>query len=271
MRQSREKNGSSCLSHQKLICYPLFPWPHTAGGHGSHRLPLSPPCLSLSHTLPGRSRWQLTPLRLSSHHPSLFSPHGWDEKWLSSIISMTDSPTDLLSACKPSLLEFMEQIKCSVKLHFTLNSAKSHPAFSWNGELWLRSDRAHYLISPNLIGCGAVRQWSGCGGRKYLHMWVWLVQRYRAWLVGQYWCMMCKAFNVNRGWRGKGNVPIQISITLSSSPCCLVAMTSWWTRLKTGGNDWFLMWKQWLPGACGSHISKQAVSGLFGVSGELTT
>lgn len=87
----------------------------------------------------------------------------------------------------------------------------------------------------------------------------WRVRGCRAWPGGCYWCMMCKAFNVNRGWRGKGNVPIQISITLSSSPCCLVAMTSWWTSTETGGNDWFLMLKQCLPEACGGHISKQAV------------
>lgn len=88
-------------------------------------------------------------------------------------------------------------------------------------------------------------------------MWVW--RGCRAWLGGQHWCIMCKGFNVNRGWLGKGNVPIQISITLSSSPCCLVAMTSWWTGTKTGGNYWFLMLEQCLPGACGSHISKQAI------------
>lgn len=34
---------------------------------------------------------------------------------------------------------------------------------------------------------------------------------------------MCETFNVNRGWRGRGNVPIQISITLSSSLLRLVA------------------------------------------------
>lgn len=51
---------------------------------------------------------------LPSHYPSLF--------FFSFIVSETDSPTDLLSACRPSLLEFMEEIKCNVKLDFLLNS-----------------------------------------------------------------------------------------------------------------------------------------------------
>lgn len=129
----------------------------------------------------------------------------------------------------------------------------SHPALSSYAGVCLKRWQSF------TIWCLWIWQWtedySRRGGRKCLHMWVWRVRGCRAWPRGQYWCMMCKAFNVNRGWRGKGNVPIQISITLSSSPCCLVAMTSW----RTGGNYWFLMLKQCLPEACGGHISKQAV------------
>lgn len=98
----RKKKWSSCLSPQMLICYPLSPLPHTAGGNSWHRHPLSPLCLSLSHARHEKVHWQLSPFSVFPlTRPSLFSPHRWDEKWLSFIISKTDSPTDLLSAFKP--------------------------------------------------------------------------------------------------------------------------------------------------------------------------
>lgn len=107
---------------------------------------------------------------------SLFSSHRWDEKWLSSIISKTDSPTDLLSAFKPSLLEFMEKIKCGVKLRFLLNSAslQQNPTQSLTSYagICLKGDRAYCLIPLNPIGCEAGEQCGGPGGGKCLHMWV---------------------------------------------------------------------------------------------------
>lgn len=178
------------------------------------------------------------------------------------MISKTGSPIDLLSPFKPSLCRslwkrlnaVLHHIFFSIQLPFI--KIPPRPEFT----RWALSKRWHiYLISLNLIGCKAVNNAANLDEESASTCGFGGVWGCRTWPGGRYWCMMCKAFNVNRGWRGKGNVPIQISITLSSSPRCLVAMTSWRTGTKSGGNDWFLMLKRCLPEACGGHISKQAV------------
>lgn len=97
-----------------------------AGGNCWHRPPLSPPCLTRSPTLQEEATdnylLSVFPLTIP---PSFLPTFGMR---LSSIISKTDWPADLLSACTPSLLEFMEEIKCGVKVHFLLNS----PSFQQN-------------------------------------------------------------------------------------------------------------------------------------------
>lgn len=105
----------------------------------------------------------LTTIFLLTVYPSLCSSQGWDKYWLVTIISKTDSPTDLLFSFKPSLLpEFMEKIKCDVKPHFLLHSISLHHSFCLKGgkALW---------FSLNEIHCKAVNN----GRRKYLHIWVW--------------------------------------------------------------------------------------------------
>lgn len=150
-----------------LMCYPLLPWPHAAGGNSLRRHPSLHP-ISIYHTHTRKKPLTIIfPLTI----PRSSSSHCWDEKWLSSIISKTDSPTDLLSAFKPSLSEFMEKIKCGVKLHFLLNSAshRQNPTQTWAymlGCVWKVTELSDFSESNWL--------WSSeqCRGRKYLHMWV---------------------------------------------------------------------------------------------------
>lgn len=223
--------------------------------------PLPTPSLSITHTLE-RSHWQSSSLSPSlalllptvetrSDYPPLFPRQTHQQ-----IYCQPSSPL-----CRSLWKRLNAVLNCtffSIPLHIV--KIPPRPELT----CWAVSERwQSYLISLNLTGCEAV---NNAGEESTSTCGFWRVQGCTVWPGGQYWCMMCKAFNVNRGWRGKGNVPIQISITLSSSPCCLVAMTSWRTRTKTGGNDWFLMSKQCLPEACGSHISKQAV-GLWVVPG----
>lgn len=128
-------------------------------------------------------------------------------------------------------------------------------------------------FSPNSDWLQSGKQCGERGGSKHLHMWVWSWACVRVCggsggrsgaRLGRgdgidIWCARLLMWTEASG--EKGNVPIQISITLSSSPRRLVAMTSW----RTGGRgadegDWFLMCKRCLPEACGGHISRVRVS-----------